>query len=421
MTTSESAPAVRGQMLNDNVEMILTGERGGFDSSRHLAHARRQADERGYNRFLIVDSDAHHYEFESWPDIVKYIEDPVLRYRAEHGGPAGARGGSPTALLGAQPYDQSNSGRVQRYPLRHLEKGDPGVPRDVSLIRREMDSIGIDYQIVFPTPMLQLGMHPDARLEPALSWAYTRWLTEEILPHDPRIRTLVYLPFGDPEASLRTIERFGEATGVVGFMVTNARHQAVHANAYAPVYRALEERGLPLAFHASILSRERWLEGMNKFLSMHALAFVVPSLIHLTNLVINGIPERFPKLNFIFIESGLAWLPFIMQRLDNEYMMRTSEAPLLKKLPSDYIREKFFFTTQPMETNHHGALQVTMEMINAETQLLFASDYPHWDFDLPSTVYDLPFLSEETKRRILGGNAARLFGLPTEPPTAAGS
>ena len=49
-------------------------------------------------------------------------------------------------------------------------------------------------------------------------------------------------------------------------------------------------------------------------------------------------------------------------------------------------------------------------MISAETQLMYASDYPHWDMDLPSTIYDLPFLSEQAKRNILGLNAARAFG-----------
>ena len=52
-----------------------------------------------------------------------------------------------------------------------------------------------------------------------------------------------------------------------------------------------------------------------------------------------------------------------------------------------------------------------LEAINAETQLLYASDWPHWDFDTPSTIYDLPFLNEKQKRNILGGNAARAFGL----------
>ena len=58
------------------------------------------------------------------------------------------------------------------------------------------------------------------------------------------------------------------------------------------------------------------------------------------------------------------------------------------------------------------AMECTFRMINAETQLLYASDYPHWDFDLPSTIYDLPFLSQKAKHNILGGTAARLFKLP---------
>ena len=49
--------------------------------------------------------------------------------------------------------------------------------------------------------------------------------------------------------------------------------------------------------------------------------------------------------------------------------------------------------------------------VKAETQLLYSSDYPHWDFDLPSTIYDLPFLKEKAKRDILGGNAVKLFNL----------
>ncbi|MBV1902696.1 MAG: amidohydrolase, partial [Marinosulfonomonas sp.] len=125
----------------------------------------------------------------------------------------------------------------------------------------------------------------------------------------------------------------------------------------------------------------------------------------------NGMPERFPKLKTIWIESGLAWIPFLMQRLDNEYMMRTSEAPLLKRKPSDYMRE-MFYTSQPMEmVNNAEALELTFKMINAEDQLLYSSDYPHWDMDLPSTIYDLPFLSETAKRKILGENALRVFGV----------
>ena len=102
-----------------------------------------------------------------------------------------------------------------------------------------------------------------------------------------------------------------------------------------------------------------------------------------------------------------------MQRLDNEWMMRNSDAPLLKRLPSDYMRE-MFYSTQPMEmVNNREMLQATFNMINAETQLCYASDYPHWDMDLPSVIYDQPFLSAQAKRNILGGNAQKLFKLDT--------
>ena len=77
---------------------------------------------------------------------------------------------------------------------------------------------------------------------------------------------------------------------------------------------------------------------------------------------------------------------------------------------------EMYYSTQPMEVPQDlSILEATFKMINAETQLVWSSDYPHWDFDLPSVIYDLPFLKEEAKRNILGASAARLFGLDTKP------
>ena len=87
---------------------------------------------------------------------------------------------------------------------------------------------------------------------------------------------------------------------------------------------------------------------------------------------------------------------------------------MLRRRPSEYIRD-MYFTSQPLETSNLKLTQATMEAVNAETQLLFASDWPHWDFDLPTTITNLPFLSEQAKRNILGLNAARAFGF--EVPT----
>ena len=168
---------------------------------------------------------------------------------------------------------------------------------------------------------------------------------------------------------------------MVGFLITGQRQVGVHQAQYMPVYAELEERGLPLGFHAGPDCGDR--DGrMNRFVSVHALSFVTCNMIHLTNWIMNGIPERFPNLKVIWIESGLAWLPFMMQRLDHEYLMRQSDAPLLKKLPSEYMQE-MYYTSQPMETDQPQAAGRHVRGDRRREQLLCASDWPHWDFDVP--------------------------------------
>ena len=382
-----------------------------FDTRIVLSHAAKQARERGYQNFPIIDVDSHHFESESFAEIVKYIEDPVIRQLLEASTIAGYRGvGALPASLGYQDY----GGRIMREPLRRLERTEPKPHRDITLTRRWMDSMGVDMAILFPTPMLHLGLHPQVEVEVALSHAYNRWLVEHVLAEEPRIRTMLYLPFNDPAATYRAVKEFTGKPGVVGFMVTSNRYRPVHHNDYMKTYALLEESNLPIAFHGAYNWNDQSMLMVNRFISAHALGFVWHNLVHLTNWVINGLGERFPKLKVLWIESGLAWLPFIMQRLDNEYMMRTADAPALKKLPSDYIRD-MYFTNQPMEkTGDMALLETTFRLIKAETQLLYSSDYPHWDFDLPSLIYDLPFLNEAQKHAILGGNALRVFGM--EPP-----
>ncbi len=378
-----------------------------LNTTKLLAHAAQQARKRNYDDFLIVDVDSHHYESEHMKDILPFMENDVFKQLAISSGAKG-RGG----LLPTNVGYQDMGGRVTRYPMRSSEKTGEGKHRDVQLGLRWMDAMGVDYACLFPTGMLNIGLHPQKEMEVELCWAYNRWLTEKVLPEsDGRIYSALCLPFSDPDESLRQVETFGDRKGVTGFMVTTVRHLPVYDNAYMKVYRAMEERGLALSFHSGPNWGDHTFKSCNRFLSAHALGFTWYNILHLTNWVVNGMGERFPKLPVIWIEAGLAWVPFLMQRLDHEYMLRSSECPLLKKKPSDYMRD-MYYSSQPMEIQDMDALKTTFRMINAETQLLYSSDYPHWDFDLPSTIYDLPFLSEKARHNILGGNAARLFNLP---------
>jgi uncharacterized protein len=384
--------------------VIQDPKRQEFDTRTLLAHATQQADERHYEDFMIIDVDAHHYETASYREIFDYIEDPVMRDQFVY-----SKGG-PLRMKSTGGY-QEMVGRITRYRHRTTEKAPGAAHPDIGLTRRWMDAIGTDVACIFPTPMLGLGLNPIVEVEVGYAHAYNRWLTENILANEPRMVSMLYLPMNDPVAALKTVETFSGRKGVVGFLVTTVRYKPIYDNVYMKLYAALEERGLPLGFHAATNWGDQSMHLTNKFIATHALGFTWFNILHMTNWVVNAIPERFPGIKAIWIESGLAWVPFLMQRLDNEFMMRSSETPSLKRKPSDYMRE-MFYTSQPLEmVGNQSMLQETFKMINAGTQLLYSSDYPHWDMDLPSTIYDLPFLDKQAKRNILGGNAKKLFKL----------
>lgn len=385
------------------------------DSREILAHARREARKRKLQDWFIADIDAHHVETVSWGEVCRYIEDPVIREQALF---------FHKDRIGAPPYGlngdlglryQSVGGRIPHQDGLREMVDDTSVHRDVTLTRRAMDGLGVDNMIVFPTPMLFLGLHPQPEMEVWLSRAYNRWMVDNLLSVDSRIKTLAVLPFNSPEEAEREVKEMTGKKGVIGFCVPSTRHAPVHHNKYMKLYRMIEETGMPLSFHAGYHWDDPSLKTVNRFLGMHALGFAWPNIVHATNWVLNGMPIRFPKLKVIWIESGLAWVPFVMQRLDDQFLMRPSEAPHLKRLPSEYMRDHCWYTTQPMESHNLKALECTLDMIKAETQLLYASDWPHFDFDLPSEITDLKFLSEQAKRNILGLNAARIFNLDPTP------
>ncbi|HUK60993.1 MAG TPA: hypothetical protein VLV50_17325, partial [Stellaceae bacterium] len=196
-----------------------------FDTPTLLAHASEQAAKRKYEDFCIVDVDSHHYESDSFTQILSYIEDPVMRADAKH---MGMRDGGITSSRGSY---QEMAGRVTRYKGRAKEKTPADGPhRDITLTRRWMDAFGVDFTCLFPTPMLSLGLTPRVEVEVALARAYNRWLIDNVTSKEPRIKASLYLPFNSPPECERMIEELGEKPGVVGFCVTAPRYKGVWDN-----------------------------------------------------------------------------------------------------------------------------------------------------------------------------------------------
>ena len=182
-----------------------------FSETKSLAHASEQARQRNYQDFLIVDVDSHHYENEHYKEVYSYIESPVMKMEAME---SIARGGR-SAFLNSQVGYQGLSGRITRHNLRKQYKATDDKHRDIQMTKEWMDAMGVDYACLFPTPMLFLGLHPQIEVETSLCRAYNRWLCEKILAHEPRIVSMLYLPFNDPEAAYKTVKDFGDKKGDV--------------------------------------------------------------------------------------------------------------------------------------------------------------------------------------------------------------
>src|SRR5262245_24655651 len=131
-----------------------------LNTTRLLAHARKQADQRKFDEMLIVDVDAHHYENENFGEILPYMAHDVYRQLTESGRAKGRH-----SIVPGQTGFQDMGGRVTRYPMRSMEKTEPGRLRDVQLGERWMDAMSVDYSCLFPTGMLNVGLHPLKEME----------------------------------------------------------------------------------------------------------------------------------------------------------------------------------------------------------------------------------------------------------------
>jgi uncharacterized protein len=148
----------------------------------------------------------------------------------------------------------------------------------------------------------------------------------------------------------------------------------------------------------------------HRLIESHSLGFSISNMIQLTSVILQGVPERFPGVRFVFAESGLFWVPMMEYRLDEYFLKRRSEAPLLRRLPSEYIRDCCYFATQPIEApKDQRHLEMVFDAANGAEHFLFASDYPHFDYDDPSAILRLGFLDRDAKAAVLADNAMRVF------------
>ena len=131
---------------------------------------------------------------------------------------------------------------------------------------------------------------------------------------------------------------------------------------------------------------------------------------HMLSLVLEGVCEHFPTLRFVLIEGGVAWSIPMVKRLDRIWQTMKSEVPHVKRPPSEYVRQSFYFSTQPIEEPETASdLPGLFEQVGWN-RVLYASDYPHWDYDDPKYAFKTE-MPEQQMQRVMRDNALELYRL----------
>jgi len=347
----------------------------------------------------LIDCDVHQ-SFRTARDLAPYLSEP-WKSRYEDGGPGFGSSGyySEVGVMrrDAVPNDGGPAGSSPEFTAREL-----------------LDRYDIDYGILNSAGILGISGSTDPDYAAALATAYNDWMIDVWLAADDRYRGSLVVSTLDAQLAAREIDRVGGHPRIAQVLMSSAARSPLGQRQYHAIYEAAERNGLPVAIHpgsegAGVTNPPTAAGYPSRYIEWHTL-LSTNFQAHLVSLVTEGVFVKYPDLMFVLVEGGVAWLGPLMWRLDKNYKALRAEVPWLTERPSDYIRGHVRLTTQPIEEPDRPEHLLQMfEMIDAAHLLMYASDYPHWDFDDPVAAFSR--VPADLKRRIFVENARELYRL----------
>ena len=310
------------------------------------------------------------------------------------------------SYIGAEyPRPTPRASRVDAWP-----PGGGAPASDLDFTRAQLlDPWNVERAVL--NPLLGIGEMLNLELAAVMASAANDWLADQWLDREPRFLASIVIPYEDPLTSAAEIDRVAADTRFVQALMLSRTIEPMGRRRYWPIFEACERNGIPLAIHNGGWGGHPMTPaGFPTFYLEDAAAMSLAFQAQVGSLIAEGVLQRFPRLRFILIEGGFAWLPSLMWRLDRAAWRLRAELPHLDALPSELIRDRFWFSTQPMEeTEHPHQFAELVEDLDMSDHILFSTDYPHWDFDSPGEA--LPTgIDDALRRRILHDNAAALYG-----------
>lgn len=332
--------------------------------------------------FTIIDADAHHLD---GPAYKSYLPE---RYRT--------RSGPYFPAFGWDIFLNGTTGRKPTNPQEYCT---------------DLDVEKIGDAVAYPSNALAIGLVREFDLATELAKAYNNWAADFCQESGNRVKYAAVIAPQVISEAVTELRRAVTQKGAVAVMMPTYVQSGLDLGQpqFDPIYAAAQELDVPVGFHATAqvaVGNTRF----HKYLGVHMTSHPFEQMLSMVAIISNGVLDRFPQLRVGFLEAGVGFLPYWMERFDEKYMLRRSEMEPLKLLPSEYIKDhRCYFTCEGEES----ALPLVIEQFGDEC-MMYASDYPHWDMEWPHSVSQLvrrKNISDVTKQKILADNAKRFYRL----------
>ncbi len=282
-----------------------------------------------------------------------------------------------------------------------------------------MDTEGIDVAVMFRTfASMVLSLDDlEAPHAEAISRAFNDWLHDYCAADPGRLRSSAIVSLHDPELAAAEARRSVErgAVAIVLLPIPLAGRN-LHSPECDVLWAEIERLGVPMCLHgtsgaaAKDYVSNRFTGLPNERTLNHASAFGVELMLAFGALAVGGVLMRFPNMKVALLEGNLGWLPWWLDRLDDQWhKYGKGEAVALDALPSEYFRRQCWIGADIDES----FLPLVAERVG-EDRIVISTDYPHQDGPFPHAIEELMErndLSPELLRKLLWDNCATLYGL----------
>lgn len=275
---------------------------------------------------------------------------------------------------------------------------------------------GIDAEVLFPNIGLLAYGTRDAEFSQLMCRAWNDWAWETYGPYNDRLSPMACIAPNSLEGAIAEINRCAKL-GFRGFNLPckpywgPPDHEDPNYNQpeFDPLWACIQDVDKPITFHVSTGRDPRTSRGAGGAIINYAVHSLAPTMEPIANLCASGVLDRFPKLQFGAVESGIGWVAWALQAMDEAYVKHHMwRRPKLKMLPSEYFKQNGFATFQEDKVGLDTAREYGL--VN---NFMWANDFPHhegtWPHSAQAIERTMVDLNEQERAQILGLNAARVF------------